>query len=435
MGAILISNGLLLTMCEESEPTPREGWVGVVDGTIAMVGYDGEEAAQFLREHPSAAVIDAKGGVVMPGLVNTHTHISMTLLRNYADDMELMEWLTKYIWRFEAKMSREDIASGARLGIAELLLGGCTSFVDMYWCESSIAQVVRQMGIRAQLGESLLDGREQLFVEEMDRLLAEVQGCSRLSCCVAPHAPYTCSPETLGIARDYAEQHDLPITIHLSETEGEIETIRERYGCSPLDYIEQAGLLTPRTILAHVVHITTEQIARLAESGASVAHNAQSNLKLASGIAPIAKMHEAGVRCTIATDGASSNNDLDMWEELRTATLLQRVKEMNPTALPAYEVLRMATLYGARAMGYDNLGLIEEGAIADLIVVDMGALYLRPRHNVVSALVYSAKASDVRYVVVDGVVVVDDRELVGVDLEALCRDVEQRCERIEKEIE
>ncbi len=420
-------------MRDDSVPTPRRGWVGVEANRITMVSYDECDAEKF-RASGECREIDCCGMVIMPGLVNTHTHIPMTLMRNYADDMELMEWLTGHIWKFESKLSEGDIESGTRVGVAELLLGGCTSFVDMYWSEFAIARVVREMGIRAQLTETILDGRGELFVRDMDRLREEAAGCSRISCGVSPHAPYTCSAETLEIARSYAERHNLAISVHLSETQGEVETIKERYGVTPLEYLERAGVVKEGTILAHCIYLDTEEMDRIAQSGAAVAHNAQSNLKLASGIAPISQMMERGVVCSLATDGASSNNDLDMWEEMRTAALLQRVKEMNPTVMPAYELLRMATIYGARAMGYSDLGVVEEGALADIIVVDTRGLHHRPRHNVVSSLLYCGKSADVQYVVVDGVLRVDAGELVGVDVEAICSDAEARCERIVAEL-
>ncbi|MFI3303710.1 MAG: amidohydrolase [Rikenellaceae bacterium] len=426
---ILLSEGEILTMKEQTTPTPQTGWVGVVDNRIAMVSYDSTDADNF-RDAGECREIDCRGMVIMPGLVNTHTHIPMTLMRNYADDMELMEWLTGYIWKFEAQLSEEDIAAGTRLGIAELLLGGCTSFVDMYWSEYAIAEVTRQMGARALLCESILDGRDELFVRDMDRLRSVTEGCSRVRCGVAPHAPYTCSPATLEIARDYAEKHNLPITIHLSETPSERPGIEEKYGCSPLSYIEKAGVVKESTILAHCVYIEEQEMERIAQSGAAVAHNAQSNLKLASGVAPISQMKDKGMNCTIATDGASSNNDLDMWEEMRTTALVQRVKEMNPTVLPAYDLLKMATVNGAKALGYSDLGVVECGALADLIVVDIRGIHHRPRHNIISSLVYCGKSSDVKYVVVDGELLVDNREVVGVDIEALCQDAEARCARI-----
>lgn len=408
----------------------EEGYIGIVNDKIEMVAYTEAEAEEFKKNHPDCEQIDCSNTAIMPGLINTHTHVSMTLLRNYADDMELMEWLTKHIWPFESKLTDEDIAAGARLGIAEMLLGGCTTFVDMYWSEFAIAEVVEQMGCRALLAESILDGREGLFVRDMDRLRAVADGSTRVMCGVAPHAPYTCSPATLKIARDYAEQHKLPMMIHLSETQSEQETIAERYGCTSAEYLDREGIIKEDTILAHSIYLSESDVELLAARGASVAHNAQSNLKLASGIAPIAKYLRSGVNCTIATDGASSNNDLDMWEELRTASLLQRVVERDPAALSCYETLKMATLYGARALGRDDLGALVEGAQADIIVVDLGGVHMRPRHNILSSLVYCAKGSDVRDVMVEGKVLVRNGTLLGVDLEAVMSDVESRCERI-----
>ncbi len=432
---ILLSKGAVLTMTQSTATPPKEGYVGVVDGRISMVSYTATEGESFLKEHPEAEVIDCEGCVIMPGLINTHCHIAMTLMRNMADDMELMEWLTKHIWPFEAKLTDEDIAAGTRLGVAEMLMGGTTTFVDMYWSEYKIAEVVKQMGIRAMLTESVLDGREELFVRDMDRLREVANGEGRIIVGVGPHAPYTCSPATLQLTVEYAKKYNLPITTHLSETLGERTTIEERYGCSPLEYINRSGLLNRQTILAHSIHLTEEEIAKIAEVGASVAHNAQSNMKLASGVAPIAKMAECGVNATIATDGASSNNDLDMWEEIRTTQFLQRVTSLNALALPAYETLRMATVNGARAIGLEGeLGVITEGALADIIVVDCSAPHMRPRHNLISALVYCAKAHDVRDVIVDGVLRIRDRELLGVDINAICEDCEERSRRIKAEL-
>ncbi|MFR9635332.1 MAG: amidohydrolase [Rikenellaceae bacterium] len=430
---ILLSKGAILTMTQTEPTPPKEGYVGVVDGRVSMVSYTATEGKAFLKEHPNAEVIDCEGCVIMPGLINTHCHIAMTLMRNMADDMELMEWLTKHIWPFEAKLTDEDIAAGTRLGVAEMLMGGTTTFVDMYWSEYKIAEVVKQMGIRAVLTESVLDGREELFVRDMDRLREAADGEHRIIVGVGPHAPYTCSPATLQLTVEYAKKYNLPITTHLSETVGERVTIEERYGCSPLEYINKYGLLNSRTILAHSIHLIDDEIAKIAEVGASVAHNAQSNMKLASGVAPIAKMVECGVNATIATDGASSNNDLDMWEEMRTTQFLQRVTSLNALALPAYETLRMATVNGARAIGLEGeLGVIAEGALADIIVVDCSAPHMRPRHNLISALVYCAKAHDVRDVIVDGVLRLRDRELLGVDINAICDDCESRSQRIMK---
>ncbi len=432
MNTLLLSGGAILSMQESETPQKlNTGYVGIVENKIDLVTYDSAQVDIFLDKHPDTKVVDCRGKIIMPGLINTHCHVAMTLVRNYADDMELMKWLTEYIWPFEGKLTPDDIAVGTRLGVAEMLMGGTTSFVDMYWSEYKIAEVVEQMGIRALLTESVLDGRTELFTADMDRLREVAEGCSRVMVGVGPHAPYTCGPETLKVAVDYAKEYNLPITTHLSETASERAMIEERYGCSPLEYVDREGLLNERTILAHSVYLDDAEIARVAVSGAAVAHNAQSNMKLASGVAPIAKMSARGVNCTIATDGASSNNDLDMWEEMRTTQFLQRAVGLDATVLPAYEILKMVTVNGARALGLEgSLGVITEGALADIITVDCMALHMRPRHNLVSALVYSAKASDVVDVVVDGVLRVENRELIGVDVAALCEAAEDCCERI-----
>ncbi len=434
--AILLSKGAILTMCDDTAAPLKVGYVGVVGRDITMVSYEAESAAKFLADHPNAEVVECEGAVIMPGLINTHCHVAMTLMRNYADDMELMEWLSNHIWPFEAKLTDEDIAAGTRLGVAEMLLGGTTTFVAMYWREYKLAEVVAQMGIRALLTECVLDGREEQFVEGMDRLREVAEGCDRVMCGVGPHAPYTCSPESLKLALEYSKDHcELPMTIHLSETQFEGVTIKERYNTSPLNYIDGCGMLTSRTILAHSVYLDTEQIERVAASGASVAHNAQSNMKLASGVAPIAQMAKCGVNVTIATDGASSNNDLDMWEEMRSTQFLQRAVGLDALLLPAYEILRMATVNGARAIGMEGqLGVVKEGALADIIVVGTSAPHMRPRHNIISSLVYCAKASDVRHVVVDGVLRVRDRELIGENIEDICGDAEVRSQRIIREL-
>ncbi len=413
-------------MCDAEPATPQEGWVGIVDRRIAMVAYSEAEAAAFVSQYADCEQIDCRGTVIMPGLINTHTHVSMALLRNYAEDMELMEWLTKYIWRFEALQSDDDIAAGARLGVAEMLLSGTTSFVDMYWSEHVVAGAVDELGARALLCEAVLDGREELFVEGMDRLREVTAESSRVRPGVGPHAPYTCSPATLEVVSDYAQRYDLPITIHLCETATEREGQVQRYGCSSVEYADRYGMLTPRTVVAHGIYLDDSEMDRLAEAGCSVAHNAESNMKLASGVAPIVEMVSRGVNCTIGTDSASSNNDLDMFSEMRTASLLQRVTTPSATVMKSYDVLRMATVGGAKAMGFDDLGVLRKGALADIVVVDITKPHMRPRYNLYAALIYSAKSSDVRDVIVDGEVMVRNGVLTRGDIEAICDEAERR---------
>ncbi len=397
----LLSRGYLVTMEAEAAMQPQCGFVGIEGERIALVSYDEAEALEWVGG--DGEVIDCTGCVVMPGLINTHSHISMTLLRNYADDMELSEWLNDYIWVFEAHLTEEDIYNGARLAIVEMLQGGTTSFVDMYFQEHTIAKAVKELGIRALLTECVLDFNRADYTERLDKLRAAAADCSRIDVGVAPHAPYTCDRETLALAVDYAAKYDLPMTVHLSETATERAMVESARGLSPLDYLVDCGAVTDRTILAHSIYLTDEEIASIAKLGASVAYNAQSNMKLASGIAPVVAMQSEGVNCTIATDGASSNNDLDMWDEMRSAALLQRVSTLSPTAMSAYEVLYAATRGGAKAIGKGSeLGSLTVGYRADLLVVDLGKPHNRPLHNIISALVYSVKSSDVREVYIDG---------------------------------
>ncbi len=422
---ILLSNGEILTMSHSTATTPQRGWVGVEESKIALVTYDEAEAEAWvegddiesIEGEVNTEIIDCSGTIIMPGLINTHSHISMTLLRNYADDMELHEWLNDYIWPFESHLTTEDIYNGAQLAIVEMLLGGTTSVVDMYFNEHIIAKAVDELGARALLTECALDHlmTGDSFEQKADQLRKVCEGNDRIMAGVAPHAPYTCSPETLQRVVEYATRYNLPMTIHLSETSIEREMIEERYGLSPLAYLEKYGAVTPHTILAHAIYLTNEEISRIAQLGASVAHNAQSNMKLASGVAPIVEMIEQGVNCTIATDGTSSNNDLDMWEEMRTAALLQRVTKLSPTVMQPYELLWMATRGGAHAIGRNDLGAIEVGMTADIIIVDTTKPHMRPRHNILSALIYCTKASDVRDVMVGGVFRVIDSEIVDKD--------------------
>ncbi len=381
---------------------PFMGSVGVDGNRIVYVGAEVSDAER---------VIDAGGKVLMPGLVNTHGHVAMTLLRGYADDLPLMTWLEDHVWPFEAKMTGDDVARGTALGIEEMLLGGTTSFVDMYGFEERVAEEADRLGIRALLGAGVLDASIERYEETLRRLLVAA-ATDRVRAAAGPHAPYTCNPDTLKRVKELAEKYDLPLVVHLSETEDEVRMIRERYGKTSTEYLDELGLLGPRTIAAHCVHLTDGDIAILKERGVHVSHNAQSNMKLASGVARVTELLRQGVNVSLGTDGACSNNDLDMWEEMRAASYLQKVTERDPRVLPAYETLRMATVYGAKALGYNDLGFISEGALADFILVNVDTPHMQPIHNIVSNLVYSGKASDVDTVVVDGKILVEDGRLL-----------------------
>lgn len=436
MTSLLLKNGFVVPMTAQGEePISFRGSVGVVDNRIVLVTRSEEEAAAFVASHAACRVIDCSEKAILPGLINTHCHAAMTLQRNHADDIPLMAWLNDHIWPFEAAQTKEDIALGMTLGMAEMLLGGITSFVDMYFEEDYCVEVVDRMGMRAVLGCSYFDATIDNTLASAERAMEAARGKDRIRISVAPHAPYTVSDENLKRGKRFAEEHGLDYMVHAAETQDELQQVAEKYGTTPVRLLDRLGLLDEHTVLAHCVWVDEEEIALLRERGVTVAHNAQSNMKISSGVAPVTKMVDAGVCVTLATDGSSSNNDLDLWEEMRSAAFMQKVSTMNPLSLPAYEVLKMATVNGARAMGHEGeLGVIREGALADLIVVDLEKPHLQPIHDLVADLVYCGKASDVETVVVDGRVVVENRQIKGLDLKALYRKVAETVERITKQI-
>lgn len=388
--------------------------------------------AAFRAAHPAAREIDCTGKLLMPGLVNTHCHAAMTLQRSYADDIALMEWLNDYIWPFEAHQTPDDVALGMTLGVVEMLLGGVTSFVDMYYYQDRCVETVRRLGIRAMLGCNYFDNNIEEVFPQMERALELSADCDRIRIAAAAHSGYTCSPENIVRGKEFCRRHGLHFMTHIAETLDESRIIRERYGLTPVEHLDALGVLDERTIGAHCIHVSDSDIRTLAERGVAVSHNPQSNMKISSGVAPVERMRAAGVLVTLGTDGTCSNNDLDMIEEMRTAAFLQKSATGDPVALPAYEALRLATVNGAKALGYapGELGVVSEGALADLVVIDLQKPHLQPVHDAVSNLVYCGKASDVETVVVDGQIVVDGRRVRGVDLPALYRDVAQTVARI-----
>ena len=404
-----------------------DGSVGIAGNRIVFASADPAAADEFLRRHTDARVIDCRDKVVMPGLINTHCHVAMTLQRSSADDIALMEWLNDYIWPFESRQTPDDIELGARLGVVEMLLGGVTSFVDMYWHEASVFEAVDALGMRALLTASCMDSNLDDCRRDLELLTDKCAGHSRIRAGVSPHAAYSCSPATLRSAKALCDKYGLMMTMHISETQDEQRMVAERYGMTPTEHLESTGMFDVPMIAAHCIYMSEHDMEIMQRRGVAVAHNPSSNMKISSGVAPVAMMREAGIRCTVATDGACSNNDLDMWEEMRNASFLQKVSTMNPLTMPAYDILKMATVDGAAAIGYEGrLGVIAEGALADVIVIDMLKPHIYPLHNVVANLVYCTKASDVETVIVDGEIVVDSRRIGGVDIGSLCRRVHKR---------
>jgi len=429
---------LLLSNCTVIPITERTGRLGSFAGSVGISGSriefasaDPADAERFLRANPGAREIDCSHKIVMPGLINTHCHVSMTLQRCSADDLALMEWLNDHIWPFEARQTAADIELGARLGVAEMLLGGVTSFVDMYWHEASVFEAVRDMGMRALLTASTLDANLDECERDLEALLPKVEGCGRIEAGLSPHAAYSCSPDTLLRTRELCDRYGLRMTTHIAETLDERRIVAERYGRTPVEHYDALGLLDDRLIAAHCIHLSDGDIDILRRRGVHVSHNPSSNMKIASGIAPVERMLRAGINCTIGTDGTCSNNDLDMWEEMRCASFLQKVSTMDPLAAPAHDILRMATVNGAKALGREGeLGIIAPGALADVIVIDAVKPHIYPLRDPVSNLVYCTKASDVETVIVDGEIAVEERRIAGVDLSELCFEVQRCTDRI-----
>ncbi len=423
------------------------GEVGIAGGRIAYVRRPGDGAAAPPRG-PGAAgsgagpqVIDARGMALLPGFVNAHCHAAMTLLRGYADDMTLMPWLTEKIWPVEARLSGEDVYWGTLLACVEMLRAGVTTFADMYFFMDEAAEACAAAGIRAALSVGIVAiGPDGGVAPEAEEKLARGvdfwrrwhgRADGRITAMLGPHAPYTCPPTFLRQVIAAAAPEDIPIHIHLAETAGEVERCREKHGVSPVRLMAELGLFERRVLAAHCVHVDAGDRAILARMRGGVAHNPLSNMKLASGIAPVATMLAEGVPVGLGTDGAASTNSLGMFEELRAAALLQKVSTGDPTVLPAPQALELATVGGARAVGLeDAIGSITPGKAADLVLVDLTHPRLQPHHDVVSLLAYSAQDGDVHTVIVGGRVVVRERRVLTVDEEAVRREAAARARRL-----
>lgn len=421
---ILIRNGQVLTLNPYQEM--------IADGAVAIRGDHitavGELAAMDTQQ--ARKVIDARGGIVMPGLVNTHTHAAMTLFRGLADDLPLMNWLNDHIFPAEATLDRRKVYCGALLACAEMIMSGTTTFCDMYLFEDAVARAAQQAGMRAVVGEVLFDFPSPHYgpIEEgfayTEKLLEAYQGDPLVTVAVEPHSPYLCAPAVLTRASDLAQRHRVPMVIHLSETAAEVATLRQRFGLTPVEHLEALGILAPNVLACHCVALTAEDIQRLKRYDVKVSHNPESNMKLASGIAPVPQLLAAGVCVGLGTDGAASNNNLDLFLEMDTAAKLHKVQRLDPTVLDADTVLRMATMDGARALGLsDRIGSIEPGKKADLIVIDTNRPHLVPMYHPVSHLVYAAKGSDVTTVIINGRVVMEGGRILTFDVEQAMSDV------------
>lgn len=422
---LLVHGGTIVTMDAELRVI-AEGAIAVQEGKITAVGTSADLAARFEAKRS----LDAHGAIIMPGLINAHGHAAMSLFRGLADDRALMDWLRNYIFPAEAKFVDEAfVRAGTKLALLEMALGGTTTYVDMYYFEDAVADETAKAGLRGMLGQTLIDFPAPDFktweamIAATDAYLAKWKGNRLIVPALAPHAPYTVSPEHLQEVKALSDKYGAPILLHVAETKQEIETVREKYQATPVVHLDKLGLLCPRLIAKHVVWATDDELLLLKKHNAGVAHCPQSNMKLASGIAPVPKMLELKLAVGLGTDGPASNNDLDMWEEIDTAAKLHKVATGDPTVVSARQALAMATIEGARAVHMaERIGSLEVGKEADFILVGIDAPHQTPLYDVYSHLVYATKASDVRTVVVAGKVIVEDRKPVTLDPEAIRRD-------------
>jgi len=423
--SILIKDIAILTMQKQEKGELYPVFRGdiIIEGNlIKKIGYAD-------RDVKYDKVINGGHLLAMPGLINTHGHSAMTLFRGYGDDLELMDWLQNRIWPLEEKLVASDIAIGARLAILEMIESGTTAFADMYFFMPEVAKAAEEAGIRASLCQGLIENPlSAIKTKEAVGFAKDFQGAAngRITTMLGPHAPYTCSPKYLEKLMEKADKHGLGLHIHLSETKTEIEDIKKRYGKKPVELLSEIGFFSGRPILAaHGVYITEEEMSLLAGQKVSIAHNPRSNMKLASGMAPVCSLQKAGINVSLGTDSACSNNNLDMFQELRAATFMAKVRELDPQAMSAAQTLEMATVCGAKALGIVDAGILAPGMKADLILIDTDKPHFYPQHDLISHLVYAASGNDVDTVIVDGQVLMEKRQMLTLDKEKVMAEAEK----------
>jgi 5-methylthioadenosine/S-adenosylhomocysteine deaminase len=436
---LIIEGDYVVTMDAALTVIP-DGAVAVDDGVILDVG----SATDIHARHTATETLGGENRVVMPGLVNGHQHAAMTLLRGLADDLALMDWLNNYIFPAEVEfVDPEFVRIGTELSCWEMIRGGTTTFVDMYYYPDTIAEVIEQCGMRALISATVIDQRSP-DAESAGDSIAKGTGFvdrwkgrhPRITPIFGPHANYTLDAEQLRATRQAAQELGVGISIHVAESPFETQYAQDTYGKTSIEMLDEIGFFDGPTIAAHVVWPTEAEIPILRDRKVGVIHNPTSNMKLASGISPVAKMLEAGVRVGLGTDGPASNNDLDMWEEMRLAALLQKVDRMDPTALPASTVLQMATSGGAIAIGLgDQVGSLEAGKRADVIQVAFDDVHHVPTFDVISHLVYVTDEQDVASVVIDGVVLMREREFLSIDTARVEREANALAARIQQALE
>ena len=426
MSRILIKDGYIITM---DGPPIEGGYVLIEDDRIAYVGREEQNADQ---------VINAKGCAVMPGLVNAHTHAAMTLFRGYADDMPLQQWLEEHIWPVEAHLTDNDVYTGTMLACLEMIRSGTTAFADMYFHMDHAARAVEESGIRASLSYGMIElfdeAKAVTELQEGGRFVRRWNNAAdgRITTMYGPHAPNTCSKEFLSKVKEQAIEDNARIHIHMLETEAELNQMKEQYGMCSVNMLDEIGFLGPDVLAAHCIWLSAGDMDIMAEKGVNAVHCPVSNMKLASGIAPVPELLSRGVSVALGTDGCASNNSLDMFGEMKTAALLHKVNAMDPTALPAGEVLKMGTSNGAKALGIPA-GILRQGMAADIIIVDMKTPGLTPVHEPISHLIYAARGPDVKTTIVNGQVLMEDGIVLSIDQEKVIEQASHVAKRLADE--
>lgn len=425
MGKLLIKNVEII-----SAPDDEKYFLGIDNDTISVISKELPDGFE------NAEIIDAADKIAVPGMVNTHTHAAMTLLRSYADDMALMDWLQNKIWPAEAGLNDDDIYWGTMLSIVEMLKTGTTCFADMYFAMDRVAQAVEETGMRASLSRGLVgltpDADEKLQDNETLFKNWHGQADGRIRVMFGPHAPYTCPVPYLKKVIAKAGALDAEIHMHLCETAGEVSDCVKEHHMTPIKLMDSLQMFDCGTLAAHCVHVSEEDMEIMAAKKVRVAHNPQSNLKLASGIAPIPAMLKRGIIVGLGTDGTSSNNNLDLLEECRLTAMLHKGISGDPLLIPAKEALELATKQGALALGFTNVGQIAVGQKADIVLYDMQKPYWYPRHDRISLLVYAANATDADTVIVNGKVLMKNGELLHMDVEKIYAEANTRGHRLTK---
>lgn len=430
----LIEGGTVVTM-NAARQIFSPGYVAISNGKIIEVGKGSSELQAKQK-------IDARGRAVIPGLINGHTHLPMVLFRGLADDLKIKVWLENVIFPAEAQnVTPEFVRVGTRLGLAEMIRGGITTYADMYYFEEVIAEETSNAGVRAVLGQTVLDFPAPDRKTWSDMLTATRRFVESwnddplITPAIAPHAPYTVSKDHWFEVKTLAEELDVPILTHLSEAPMELEYTHEHYRMRPIPFLESLGLLSPRLLGAHVIYANRTEREVLRKRGVGIVHCPESNMKVAVGVSPVPDLIEEGVRLGLGSDGAASNNNLDLWQEMNSAAKLHKIHRLDPTVLKAEEVFALATIGGARALQMDNeIGSLEKGKWADIAIIDLEKAHLKPLYNLYSALVYAVRSDDVTHTIVAGELLYNEKRLLTIDEKQTFRDVDLLKEEIRKSV-